>query len=145
MLIEKIEALRKRPKEVRNQYAFVISIVVTAVVAFGWLLTLPDRVSVPSGEEFINIDTQSGSMRALSDIKSKFTEMFSSMGASLSNNQPTTTLDVSSESSEEPESETAHSLDMDLLRQPAPAAAPDSPDQAIEQVVPIATSSTASE
>lgn len=44
-MIEKIESLRKKPRQVRNQYAFWIALLVTLVIVGVWSLTLPDRFS----------------------------------------------------------------------------------------------------
>lgn len=48
MLIRFFSSIRKRPKEVRDQYAFWIAAVFTAVVAIPWFFGLPGQLTSSS-------------------------------------------------------------------------------------------------
>lgn len=50
MLIRFFSSIRKRPKEVRDQYAFWIAAVFTAVVALPWFFGLPAQLTSSSTE-----------------------------------------------------------------------------------------------
>ena len=70
MLLEKIEALRKEPKEVRNRYAFISALSVTLLVAVIWSISLPSRLNNPN----VSIEIDDGEVgpsvaEQLSDLK----------------------------------------------------------------------------
>lgn len=50
-MLSKIEALRKKPKYVRNMYAFWGAVGATSVIALVWATTLPSRVDVLADQE----------------------------------------------------------------------------------------------
>jgi hypothetical protein len=78
-MIEKIEALRKEPRHVRNRYAFAIALSVTAAIAIMWAVTLPSRFAPE--EEAAQPAENSGSsfMRELSGIARSIHESFSGL------------------------------------------------------------------
>ena len=45
-MLDKIEALRKQPKAVRNRYAFSIALSITLFIAVIWTISLPSRMSL---------------------------------------------------------------------------------------------------
>jgi hypothetical protein len=50
-MIEKIEALREKPRHVRNLYAFWIALSITLVIVGIWSMTLPARISNIEGKQ----------------------------------------------------------------------------------------------
>ncbi len=50
MLIPTVRAIRQKPKEVRDQYAFGIAIAVTTAIAVPWLFNLSDRLNSASDQ-----------------------------------------------------------------------------------------------
>lgn len=78
-MLDKIESLRTKPKQVKNQYAFWIAFTVTALIALAWAFTLPGRfrneLVLPQEHE-----NEPGSFKMtltdiLSNIKASFTQM----------------------------------------------------------------------
>lgn len=50
-MLDKIEALRKEPKHIRNRYAFLIALCISCLVALIWALTLSARFAEPASVE----------------------------------------------------------------------------------------------
>jgi len=50
MLLRTVRSIRSKPKELRDQYAFWIAVIVTAVVALPWFFGLPDRLQSEAAE-----------------------------------------------------------------------------------------------
>ncbi len=47
-MLQKIESLRKKPKHIRNRYAFGVAASITLIVALVWGVSLPSRFSEQS-------------------------------------------------------------------------------------------------
>jgi len=64
MLLRVIESIRKKPKAVRKHYAFVVTILFTAMVAGVWMMSLPSRfVAIQEGVfEAPAVETQAASV-----------------------------------------------------------------------------------
>lgn len=70
-MLKKIESIRKKPKEVRNRYAFWYSFGFTAVIAAFWLASVPSQLegltsSVPKTEDE---KVQGGFSRSWEDLR----------------------------------------------------------------------------
>lgn len=71
MLIEKIEALRKKPKAVRNRYAFSIALSTTLLIAIVWAVGVParfDRVVMVNEETNNNREEVSEQLMQLREL-----------------------------------------------------------------------------
>ena len=70
-MLKKIESLRKRPKHVRNQYAFYGAVLVTGIIIVFWVVSIPakfQQVEVVQDDS----DSDGGFARAFQDLKSNF-------------------------------------------------------------------------
>ena len=70
-MISKIESLRKKPKEVRNRYAFWTALCFTMVIAGFWLMSMPARLQVLTGTPQ-KTEVQGGVSRWISNTKHMF-------------------------------------------------------------------------
>lgn len=85
-MLKKIEELRKRPKHVRDRYAFVSALVFTSAVAMIWVVSLPARFS--ETPEVGLADDQNGSFsRALEDVQGQMANVFGGLGEELNSLQ----------------------------------------------------------
>lgn len=132
-----IDELRRRPKAVRAQAAFVIATSVTGLMFAGWLYGMSDRLTVESNDPMLaELQRQSETAERERPVpKSSVGSMFERLqrgAAALMFNQP------SEDTTEAPDK----SIDIDaLLRQP-PAARPAVQEQI---VVPAGDDSTSTE
>lgn len=73
MLLRWIEKTRKKPKAVRNQYAFVGAIAVTALIVVVWAVSLPTKIAKIAAEhEGTDIETVGAFSRFFNDAKQNF-------------------------------------------------------------------------
>jgi len=72
-MLNKLEALRQKPKQLRNRYAFWTSLCVTLVIAAVWGTQLPDRFTTTSESDF-EVSEESGSsfVHTLGEVISSF-------------------------------------------------------------------------
>lgn len=94
-MLKKIEALRKKPKYVRDRFALTGAVSVTALIAVLWLVSLPAQFSEAPEVSFKN-DTEGGFSRALSDIQGQFANALGGLTDSFDSlqEQSTTSLEV---------------------------------------------------
>lgn len=82
-MLKKIEALRKKPKEVRNRYAFSVALLVTTIILVVWGSTLPARLAPESVEVAAQEKTEESSFQkykeAFSSLLSRTAEQFSAI------------------------------------------------------------------
>lgn len=74
-MIEKIEALRKKPRHVRNRYAFWIALLITLVIVGVWSLTLPSRISNIEGTQAEVPEAESSASSISKNLNSAFSRM----------------------------------------------------------------------
>ena len=68
-LLEKIEALRKQPKSVRDRYAFGVATGVTALVAVIWMVSLPARLGNSEGGTVVRNPDEPSLTEQLSELR----------------------------------------------------------------------------
>ena len=72
MFLRWIEETRKKPKAVRNQYAFVGASIITGCIAFIWMLSLPTQfANVENGDQEFT-ESKSAFGKFFSDTKQNF-------------------------------------------------------------------------
>jgi hypothetical protein len=77
VLLEKIESIRKKPKEVRNRYAFWTAFLITFVIAAVWLASVPARLAGLTNTPLIEQEkVQGGFSRTFSNMKASLMEGF---------------------------------------------------------------------
>ena len=84
-----ISKLRKKPKAVKDMYAFGGSLFVTGIIATIWLISLPSQLKPPAGELEAGADIE--------ETRGAFAQFFAGAKAQLSNvfsSMPTSTLNV---------------------------------------------------
>lgn len=130
-----LENLRRKPKAVRNRYAFYVAVTVTIFVVSGWAVTVPTRFD---SEAFTNQqrDNNNGSFsRALADIQNQMSTVVSSLQAAL----PVAT----STESEKSATDERFTIDIDAMFATTTATAtPIIPPAPIPQYILIATTSS---
>ena len=79
MLLKWIEETRKKPKVVRNQYAFFGAVAVTSCIVGVWMLSLPTHfASIDDKYEDRDNDTSGLFSNFIGDMKSQFAASFTS-------------------------------------------------------------------
>jgi hypothetical protein len=78
-MLDKIEALRKQPKHIRNRYAFWIALSLTLLIALVWALVLSAKLSTKKVVPQEHADDSGSFSRSLSDVSERVTEIFSNM------------------------------------------------------------------
>lgn len=73
-MLKKIESIRKKPKEVRNRYAFWVALGCTALVSVFWLTGISSRFETVSKGAADDIEVQGGISRSISDMKASVSE-----------------------------------------------------------------------
>lgn len=133
-MLRKIESLRKKPKEVRNQYAFYGACIVTGFIAILWALSLPARFDSVNATEDTS-DKTGGVTRALADIKESIGAAVTIFRDSLVTevDTPTTTADTAEE-------ETG-TIDIAAMFATSSATATKTPDKKEQRHILIGTSS----
>ncbi len=71
-MLDKIEALRKKPEAVRNRYAFITALSSTLVIAIIWAISLPSRLTL---EESVSEDADQDAP-TLTEQLSKIRDVF---------------------------------------------------------------------
>jgi hypothetical protein len=92
-MIEKIEALRKKPRHVRNRYAFWVAVLITLVIVGVWSLTLPARISHIEGVQAEKLEEEndlSEISRTLGSVFSRAKNAFSMIGNQASSTSSST-------------------------------------------------------
>ena len=72
MLLRWIEQTRKKPKAVRNQYAFVGAFFITSCIALIWAVSLPSQLAVVGTDEQIPGETKGAFSQFLSEVRQNF-------------------------------------------------------------------------
>lgn len=78
-MLDKIEALRTEPKHIRNRYAFWLALLVTLVIAFFWVMSIPTKLSQSDPQTQKHENEQGSFSRTLGEIKVRVMEIVSSM------------------------------------------------------------------
>jgi hypothetical protein len=73
-MLKKIEAIRKRPIEVRKRYAFWSALAFTTVVAFFWIMSIPSRLEVLTSGPQVETQTQGGVARSFTDLRASISD-----------------------------------------------------------------------
>ncbi len=66
-MLKQIEHIRKKPKEVRNRYAFGLALAISIIIFIFWLVSLPARLTVITSQEDVE-EVQGGFSRSVSNI-----------------------------------------------------------------------------
>ncbi|MFT5037353.1 MAG: hypothetical protein ACI9VM_000933 [Candidatus Azotimanducaceae bacterium] len=90
-----IENLRKKPKVVRNQYAFFGAAIFTLAIALVWAVSIPAKLATIGGESEEDQDNKGAFSQFLSEAKDNFAAAFESVkvGGELEY-EATTTQDI---------------------------------------------------
>jgi hypothetical protein len=69
-MLKNIETIRKKPKEVRDRYAFWGAFFITFVIASFWLVSVPSRLSIFTNTQVVEKEKiQGGFSRSFSSLK----------------------------------------------------------------------------
>lgn len=75
-MLKKIESLRKKPKHVRNQYAFWIAFIFTSFVVIVWVVSLPEKFSINSERSDEDSEELSKFMDMFGNIQNDVSDTF---------------------------------------------------------------------
>ena len=99
-MLKKIEALRTKPKYIRNRYAFWVALCVTAGIAATWVLHIPAVFTENNtSQEKPQEDVGSSFTHTLNEITSNFKNMVGNMRTTVEYTQDTETSDTQEVSS----------------------------------------------
>lgn len=92
-MLNKIEAMRKKPKHVRNRHAFWIALCVTLLIALFWITTLPARFAPPqeTGEIEQAREEMGNFSRSAKELFSRAFSAVASLRSTLEDTQETAT------------------------------------------------------
>ncbi len=82
-MLKKIESIRKKPKHIRNAYAFWVALAVTLIIALFWFTTLPATFSntpaTSTTEQIEAIGQESSFFHTLGELKGSLSGMFTNL------------------------------------------------------------------
>lgn len=80
MLLRWIEQARKKPKAVRNRYAFVGAFVITSCITLVWAVSLPSQLAVINADEDKTVpeDSTGAFAKFFSEVKQNFATAYKS-------------------------------------------------------------------